>query len=227
MDWSTPIAFQTFSLLGGIILLTTCAAPSGEPGGAMLASGIIHHAPFLPSPNSLHSRHWQDGLGLTYDPDKDSIWHEPVQYYISDPSCSPLARDFYYGTFRPTDNDSTRQLLELAVTENPRLRPFYRWCLNKTIQIQDGALCEYTGVPARRYAEQYPEECLDYLAADSSGVRYQRWTSAIAYSGAYPDEIKASLWSKRRDFLRTMQQNCISCNEEMKRRLNDFAADCF
>lgn len=107
-----------------------------------------------------NNRDWQDGFGLTHNPDIDSIWNKPVSYYLSDKECSGLASDFYYGELRPSDNGTTSELLNLITTDNNKLRPFYRWCLNKPIQIQDGALGEYTGVPARQYAEKFPKEFL-------------------------------------------------------------------
>ena len=156
-----------------IVLLTACGSGPQKPDSS-------------PEPNAVvYNIDWQEGFGLTHDTLVDSIWQKPVKFYLDQPGCSPLARDFYFGIFRPSDNDSTAELLELATTDNGQLRPFYRWCLNKTIQIQDGALGEYTGVPARRYAEKFPIEFFVYMDQDTSGSRYLDWTAAISYSGFY------------------------------------------
>src|SRR4051812_7025503 len=85
--------------------------------------------------NSTTDTSWQKGFELTHDPDVDSISGKPVSYYINDPKCAGIVSEFYYGYFRPTDNGATAELLKYAVSDNDKLRPFYRWCLNKTIQI--------------------------------------------------------------------------------------------
>lgn len=125
---------------------------------------------------------------MTHDPEVDSIWGKPVNFYIENPKCSPIAIDFYAGQFRPTDNRTTVALLILVTSTNNHLRPFYRWCLNKTIQIQDGALGEYTGVPARRYAEKFPKEFFQYMDYDTTGNKYADWTNSILYSGFYDED---------------------------------------
>ncbi len=170
---------------------------------------------------------WQRGFELTHNPDVDCIWGKPVKYYISNPKCSPLAINFYKGTFRPTDNDSTAHLLLLATTDDKELRPFYRWCLNKTILIQDGALSEYTGIPARRYAEKFPQEFFEYIDSDSSGSKYLDWVNSILYSGfeekddyKRPEEIRKRMTGR-------MLSNCANCSYKMQQRIDKFAQDCF
>jgi hypothetical protein len=170
---------------------------------------------------------WQQGFELTHNPDIDSIWGKPVKYYITNPKCSPLAVDFYKGIFRPTDNDSTANLLLLATTDNNKLRPFYRWCLNKTIQIQDGALGEYTGVPARRYAEKFPLEFFKYMDYDSTGGKYLDWVNSILYSGFNDEDDYKKPKEIRKRMAERMISNCPDCSEKMKQRINKFAKDCF
>lgn len=114
---------------------------------------------------------WQEGFELTHNIDKDSIWNKPVRFYLENKDCNQTAKDFYFGKYRPYDEPKTADLLSLVNTEDKYLRPFYRWILNKTILIQDGALGEYTGVPARRYAEIYPKEFFEYMDYDKSGEK--------------------------------------------------------
>ncbi|WP_435522379.1 hypothetical protein [Chryseobacterium indoltheticum] len=45
------------------------------------------------------STNWQDGFGLTYSIDLDSVWGKPVRYYISNKNFDPVARDFYLGVY--------------------------------------------------------------------------------------------------------------------------------
>jgi len=174
-----------------------------------------------------NDRDWQEGFNLSHDPDRDSIWFKPVSYYLSDNNCSELASDFYYGRLKPNDDTTTDELLVLALTDNKKLRPFYRWCLNKTIAIQDGALGEHTGVPARKYAEKFPEEFFEYMEIDTSGEKLNSWISSIAYSGFYDqDDYKKGKEIQQR-MAQTMKKNCPKCDEEMIRRIEKFTNDCF
>jgi hypothetical protein len=177
--------------------------------------------------NNQNYKDWQRDFGLTHNINLDTIWKKPVKFYVENPSCSPIAKDFYWGKFRPTDNDSTATLLSLITTENNDLRPFYRWCLLKTIQIQDGALGEYTGVPARQYVEKYPNEFFEYMDADTTNSRYTDWTASIAYSGFYdqddykkPKEIKARMIQK-------IKSNCKNIDTTFEKRIAKLVAECF
>ncbi len=170
---------------------------------------------------------WQRGFGLTHNPQVDSVWFKPVEYYVNDKNCSQLAIDFYYGTLRPTDNDTTKVLLNLVLTNNQKLRPFYRWCLDMTIAIQDGALAEYTGEPARRYAENFPEEFFQYIDADTTGQRSQSWIESISYSGFYKDDDYEHPELIRKSMAKTMKENSKDSGIGFHKRINDFAWKCF
>jgi hypothetical protein len=169
---------------------------------------------------------WKLDFKLTHDPNVDSIWLKPVSYYLNNPKCDPSAKDFYLGVFRPSDNYTTAHLLSLITTGDSTLRPFYRWILNKIIIIQDGALGEYTGIPARLYAEKFPNEFFQYLDVDTSGERYQMWTSAISYSGFKESEDFKNTKENRSNLIKEMTGNCINCPSDMKKRIKVFAKDC-
>ena len=175
----------------------------------------------------INDRDWQINFGLTHDPATDSVWGKPVKFYIENPNCSPIAADFYKGRFRPTDDDTTENLLKLVTTDDKILRPFYRWCLSRTIQIEDGALAEETGIPARSYAEKFPDEFFTYMDSDRTNNEYNKWINSISYCGFYeiddykkPQKIRTNLTSK-------MKQNCVGCSESTLRRIDRFAKDCF
>jgi len=185
---------------------------------------IIHDTIYI---GEDHNPDWQSGFNLTHEPDKDSIWGKPVSYYLNDKECVSIAFEFYHGYFRPSDNGATDELLKYAATDNNKLRPFYRWCLNMTIQISDGALGEHVGVPARQYAEKFPMEFFQYMDYDSTGEKYKEWISAISYSGFYdgddpekPKEIRDRLIAK-------MKKNCNNCGDQIRKRIDKFAKDCF
>ena len=179
------------------------------------------------NPDFSENLNWQEGFGLTHNIDKDSIWKKPVRFYIENKDCSQTAIDFYFGKYSPTDESKTAALLNLVLTENSELRPFYRWILNKTIQIQDGALAEYTGKPARKYAEKFPEEFFDYMDFDPSGEKYKDWYNSILYSGYYDHDDYGKPHLIRAEMVKRMSENCSDCNTLTLKRINKFANDCF
>lgn len=164
---------------------------------------------------------WQIGFGLSHDAQLDTIWGKAVDFYISDPECDALAFDFYYGSFKPADNASTAELLELSLTKNEKLRPFYRWCLDKTIEVADGALAEYPGEPARKYAEKYPAEFFEFIDANKNGNTYYNWVEIIKYSGLY--EYKYDKETAYEQIKSRMKSNCKQCGSKMLERIDEFA----
>ncbi|CAM4448042.1 hypothetical protein [Flavobacterium terrigena] len=170
---------------------------------------------------------WQENFGLTHDIDKDSIWKKPVRFYVDNPNCDKTAIGFYFGKFRPRDTPETSKVLQLAVSDDTNLRPFYRWILNKTIEIQDGALGEFTGVPARKYTEKFPNEFFEYMDIDPSGEKYSNWYNSILYSGSYEDDDIKKSEVIRQNLIKTMKSNCKNCNQKMNKRIEKFALDCF
>lgn len=170
---------------------------------------------------------WQEGFGLAHSIDIDTIWKKPVRYYVTNKNCDSTALKFYLGVYRPTDEPETERLLNLVITKNDSLRPFYRWILNKTIIIQDGALGEYTGAPARKYAEEFPKEFFEYMDSDRSGEKYLNWCNSIAYSGFYDFENYKDTEKIKGKLIKTMSENCVYCNEKYQERISKFANDCF
>jgi hypothetical protein len=172
-------------------------------------------------------RDWQKGFGLTNDPEKDSVWGKPVSYYIQDSACSWTAKDFYYGAFQPDDGGATHDLLAHVYTDNDKLRPFYRWCLTKTIHVADGALWELLGDPARRYVEKFPQEFFTYVDHDTTGEREKEWAGAIGYSGSYRYEDYRRPDLIRKNLLTAMKNNCRYCDAKVISRIEEFARSCF
>ena len=167
---------------------------------------------------------WQANFNLTHNIDIDSINKRPVRFYIENKDCNKTAIDFYYGKYRPTDEDKTADLLALATSDNKDLRSFYKWILNKTIAISDGALAEYIVVPARKYAEKFPDEFFNYMDLDKTTERYDNWVEAIGYSGFYDSDDYKKPVSIRKQLIALMIKNS---NVNLKNRITKFAMDCF
>jgi hypothetical protein len=168
---------------------------------------------------------WQQGFELTHDPEVDSVWFKPVKFYIDDPDCSGLAIDFYYGAFRPSDDRVTDELLKLTTTNNAKLRPFYRWCVTKTLQLADGGLAESIGEPAWHYIEKFPKEFFEYAAEDTSNARYNLWIDAINYSCTEADSKKNEEMMNKA--IKTMKKNCTGCSSDINKKIEQLAKDCF
>lgn len=166
---------------------------------------------------------WVDKLNQRRYPLPDSIGGKPVSFYLDNPKVASIAKLFYQAQFRPIDNDSTTRLLSYVTTDDSTIRPFYRWCLNFTIQISDGALAEYPGEPALKYATKFPNEFFAYMDKEKSGQRYKQWTEIIAYSGL-------DNYEEKRDKIQNkikikMLENCQSCNDSVRQRIGNFAKD--
>lgn len=217
---------KTLTFISCLIFLTACndrhADNTLNKKKSLPDTIIKHDTIYLNNQNN-----WQQGFGLTHESEIDSVWGKPVKFYIDNPKCSPTAVDFYLGEFRPTDNNTTAAFLKLVTTDDNNLRPFYRWCLNKTIQIQDGALAEYTGLPARQYAEKFPKEFFQYMGSDTSLYKYKDWVGAISYSGFYDNEDYKNSTAIRQKMAAKMKQNCKHCDIEFQKRIDSLVKDCF
>jgi hypothetical protein len=167
---------------------------------------------------------YQAGFHLTHNIEVDSVDGKPVKFYIENKNCDSLAIAFYYGKYRPTDDNLTENLLALSSTNDKNLRPFYRWILDKTIEIADGALAELPGVPARKYAEKFPEELFNFLDADTSKTRYLYWTDIISYSGFYENDD----YNKPKLIRTKMEAEMIkNSSTKSQKRISKFTLDCF
>jgi hypothetical protein len=142
-----------------------------------------------------------------------------VDHYIFNPDCDALAFDFYYGQFKPSDNALSSEFMDLLLNENDALRPFYRWCFDRTIDMADGAFAEYIGTAARSYVEKYPVEFIEFTASDS--LIMPRWAEIIAYSGMH--EFQYELEGAGEKLAQTFIASCVKCEELENNQLDSFA----
>jgi hypothetical protein len=212
-----------------LTLLTSIACQNktqhavGERGNVKNDTIFIHDTIFICEERN---GDWQEEFGLSHDPKKDSIWGKPVSYYIEDEDCNAIAFDFYYDYIRPSDNGTITELLKLACSDNKKLRPFYRWCLHKTLFVSDGALSESVGVPARKYAEKFPDEFFEFLDFEKNKEEYEIWTSAIQYSGFFDYPNFKSNGELIDEHFKRMSKNLKIKSEKNLKRVRKFAQDC-
>ena len=166
---------------------------------------------------------WVDKITKRTYPLPDSIGNRPVSFYLEDSGVATIAKEFYKGQFRPEDNDTTAYLLSLVTTNDSTIRPFYRWCLDFTIQISDGALAEYPGKPALQYAIKFPLEFYSYMNKDNSGQRYKLWTGIISYSGLY--DYTQKKYTIRYLIEYQMLVNCKECPADVVQFIKAFTED--
>ena len=208
--------------LFSFILLASCNSNSPT-----LQNSSVDSSAFIKpivSDTAIKAKHiWVDRSNGSSYPLPDTIGGKPVSFYLDNPKVADLAKAFYRAQFRPTDNDSTTQLLSYVTTSDTLLRPFYRWCLDFTIAISDGALGEYPGVPALAYATKFPKEFFDYMDKDTSGQRYKQWTEIIAYSGLSNYDKKES--EIESEIISKMHNNCYFFGGGTKSRIVTFAKD--
>ena len=165
---------------------------------------------------------WRDrGNGRRYAL-PGAIGGRPASFYLNNPRVSPLAKALYTARFRPTDNDSTTQLLALVTTNDQTIRPFYRWCLDFTITVSDGALGEYPGAPALAYATKFPQEFFAYMDKDASGQRYKKWVVIIAYSGLNYNQTGLK---NQQIIINGMTKHCVACGTAITKKITAFSKD--
>lgn len=179
---------------------------------------LIFYGCTSPTSNTKRSNVWKDRLTNREYIFPDTIAGQSVLTYLSRPDINPIAKAFFEGRYRPTDNDSTMLLFSDITTTDSTLRPFYRWCLNFTISISDGALGEYLGKPAFDYVKSYPEEFFLFIDQDTSGLYYKNWLEMIAYSGLnnYNENFPKS------KITREIENSCLNCDQAIKQRIHLF-----
>lgn len=164
-EYMKTALFLAVLVLGGGNFIT------GKP---TTAAATAQKSVAQPTPSKHSRRFWRDRLTGRRYPLPDSIGGRPASWYLANSRVSALAKGLYSRRFRPSDTDSTTRLLALVTTNDKEVRPFYRWYLDFTIVLSDGALGEYPGKPALAYATKYPQEFFAYMDKDASGQRYER-----------------------------------------------------
>jgi len=78
-----------------------------------------------------------------------------------------------------------------------------------------------------QYAEKFPKEFLEYMDIDTTKEKYNDWTNAISYSGFYDEDDYKKPQDIRKRLTQTMKENCKNCDEQLEKRIDKFAKDCF
>ncbi len=65
---------------------------------------------------------------------------------------------------------------------------------------------------------------MDY---DTTGNKYLDWVNSILYSGFFDKDDYKKPQDIRKRLTQTMNKNCSNCSEQLKKRIDKFAKDCF
>lgn len=211
------------NILSVLILITACTDNKQASFQTSTDSSKIFSQPVSVDTTKNPTNIWIDRFNREKYPLPDSIGGKAVGFYLNNPKIASIAKALYNGQFRPTDNDSTTLLLSYVTTNDKTIRPFYRWCLDFTMAISDGALAEYPGEPALKYAMKFPEEFFNYMDKDTTDGRYSMWTGSITYSGL-PDYSKDSTFNYN-IIVEKMTSTCKDCPKSILERIKALAKD--
>ena len=106
-----------------------------------------------------------------------------IKFYLDNSQVSKIAKDFYFGKFRPKDDTKTFSIIDSLTTKNNKTRPFYIFLVSKIIPKSDGALSESLGTSCKNFIELYPDFLIDFLFSESKIIDktfIDNWAHQIA-----------------------------------------------
>lgn len=129
----------------------------------------------------------------------DSLSSKPISFYLTHPELDTNALAIYNG-LPPMDDSPTFKTLELAMTDNENLRPFYFHLMIGISEKSDGALGEIFGAYPLGYLEKYPEEFFKYFKKKVyNGKIFYRLASEISFQFYFDDNPFYSVEKLRKD----------------------------
>lgn len=106
-----------------------------------------------------------------------------IKLYLESNQVSNIAKDFYNGKFKATDDNKTFSIIDSLKTTNNFTRPFYILLVSKMIAKADGALSESLGASCKDFVELHPDFLIDFLYSKSTIVDksfLDKWAKQIA-----------------------------------------------
>ncbi|MFY0675605.1 MAG: hypothetical protein JXQ87_19605 [Bacteroidia bacterium] len=133
----------------------------------------------------------------------DSIKSQPISFYLSHPELDTNALGIYNG-LPPMDDRRTFETLELAMTDNDELRPFYFHLMIGISEKSDGALGEIFGAYPLGYLKKYPDEFFNYFKNETyNGKIFYRLASEISFQFYFDDNPFKSVDRLRNTILKS------------------------
>jgi hypothetical protein len=143
-----------------------------------------------------------------------------INAYLKNPEIPKVAKIYYVGKFRASDDDSTFSILDSLSTKNNAARPFYILLVSKMAKSADGALSEELWFECEAFFEKHPDDLIEFLYCKNPLVKKEfraKWVSGIL------GEIQISHEKNERRYLDTSKREVFrKCRPENKKNLQEF-----
>ena len=96
----------------------------------------------------------------------NSAYSQPlceINNYLKSAMISEVAKNYYKGEFRASDDDSTIGIIDSINTTNHFTRPFYLLLVSKIMVHSDGALSEVLSLSCKDFFEKHPDYLIEFL----------------------------------------------------------------
>jgi hypothetical protein len=123
------------------------------------------------------------------------------------------------GTFKPSDDDITFQVLDSLFCKNISDKNFYFNVANKIRSMSDGALGEYFSAIAGKYYQEYNMEFIKNSAKLIS-IEIESWLNETCYDIAANEQSRDSL-PKIKNRLDALVTNC-KCSDFQKIQIKNY-----
>ncbi len=143
-----------------------------------------------------------------------------IDSYLKNPSIPKVAKLYYKGKFKASDDDSTIRIIDSLKSNNNITRPFYILLAPKMFVHSDGALSEVLYLHSEELFDENPAALIEFLYCKSALVRADfknRWVSGIL------GEIQISHEKTEAQYLKTLEKRASGkCKLEDQRDLSAF-----
>ena len=143
-----------------------------------------------------------------------------VASYLNNRQVSKIAKDFYKGRFKASDDKNTMSIVDSLKTRNNTTRPFYIYLVSKIMTTADGALSEAVGYASKEFFKLHPNALVEFLYANNKMVE-KKFISAWALQIA--GEIMIDCEGNEKQCIRkSLQKTGAKTTKKNKARLTRF-----
>lgn len=129
-----------------------------------------------------------------------------ISIYLKNEQIPVVARQYYDGKFRASDDPKTFSIIDSIETHNTGTRPFYLLLVSRMMANADGALAEILGLSCHRFFELNPDAVIDFLYSRHQLIAdsyKDAWAKTIA------GEIKISHENNEKHYLLILQKRVL------------------
>jgi hypothetical protein len=143
-----------------------------------------------------------------------------IKGYLNNKNVSIVAKDFYSGKFKASDDERTLSILDSLKTRNNLTKPFYIYLVSIMMDKSDGALSEVLGEASKEFIEHNPNEAIDFLYSSNKVLikKFRRnWAFRIGGEFVITCEGKEKECAKK-----SLEQTVIKISRGNKSKLTQF-----